>query len=171
MMIATRLDPEHDVPITNDRLRVSAFVALVDGQATLRGMHLPYFMRRVNRVFTNPVLGTVAWIVPGMGVIHHTGRETGRKYRSPVMAFRSKRGFVIPMTYGRDVDWGRNIMKAGRCDLMCIGKRYTLRNPRIVDGNAAYAHLPIGIRSALRAANLPGFVLLDLGSTPGKKRK
>ena len=134
-------------------------------------MHLPYFMRRVNRVFTNPVLGTVAWIVPGMGVIHHVGRKTGRKYRSPVMAFRSNRGFVIPMTYGRDVDWGRNIVKADGCDLVCLGKRYTLHNPRIVDGTAAYAHLPAGIRSVLRAANLPGFMLLDLDDKRRRKRK
>ena len=48
-------------------------------RASLRAMHLPYFMRRVNRVFTNPVLGTIAWLVPGMAVIHHVGRKTGRE--------------------------------------------------------------------------------------------
>lgn len=26
-------------------------------------MHFPHFMRRVNRVFTNPVTGTFAWLV------------------------------------------------------------------------------------------------------------
>jgi deazaflavin-dependent oxidoreductase (nitroreductase family) len=139
-------------------------------RASLPLVHLPYFMRRVNRVFTNPVLGTVAWLVPGMGVIHHVGRKSGRRYRSPVMAFRSARGFVVPMTYGRDVDWGRNIMKARGCELVCVGRRYTLHNPRIVDGDAAYSHLPIGVRSALRAADLPGFVLLDLEPKKAKKR-
>ncbi len=125
-------------------------------------MHMPYFLRRVNRVFTNPVLGTIAWLVPPLAVIHHVGRKTGRRYRAPVVAFRSARGFVVPMTYGRDVDWGRNIMKARGCELMQMGRRYVLRNPRIVDGGGAYQHLPVGVRSALRAANLPGFVLLDL---------
>lgn len=134
-------------------------------------VHLPYFMRRVNRVFTNPVLGTVAWLVPGMGVIHHVGRKSGRKYRAPVMAFRSDRGFVVPLTYGRDVDWGRNIIEAGGCDLVCVARRHKLYNPRIVDGDVAYSHLPIGVRSALRAANLPGFVLLDLEPKRPKKRK
>jgi len=133
-------------------------------------MHLPYFMRRVNRVFTNPVLGTIAWLVPGMAVIHHVGRKSGREYRAPVMAFRSTRGFVVPMTYGRDVDWGRNIMKAGGCDLVQTGRRYTLRNPRIVDGDSAYPHLPVGLRSVLKAAHLPGFVLLDLSTKRAKKR-
>jgi len=126
-------------------------------------------MRRVNRVFTNPLMGTVAWLMPGMAVIHHVGRKSGRDYRTPVMAYRSARGFVVPMTYGRDVDWGRNILTAGGCTLICCGRRYTLVTPRIVDGDTAYRHLPIGIRSALRAANLPGFVLLDLERTPGSK--
>jgi deazaflavin-dependent oxidoreductase (nitroreductase family) len=132
-------------------------------------VHLPYFMRRVNRVFTNPLLGTVAWLVPGMAVIHHVGRKSGRAYRTPVMAYRSARGFVVPMTYGRDVDWGRNILKAGGCDLVHCGRRYTLVSPRIVDGDTAYPHLPIGVRSALRSAKLPGFVLLDRQPSPRSK--
>lgn len=119
---------------------------------------------------TNPVLGSVAWFLPGMAVIHHVGRKTGRRYRAPVMAFRTSRGFVVPMTYGRDVDWGRNIMRAGGCELACTGRRYRLRNPRIVDGKAAYSQLPVGIGSLLRAANLPGFLLLELDAKRPKKR-
>jgi deazaflavin-dependent oxidoreductase (nitroreductase family) len=134
-------------------------------------VHIPYFMRRVNRVFTNPVMGTFAWLVPPLGVIHHVGRKSGRKYRSPVIAFRSNRGFVVPMTYGRDVDWGRNIMKARGCELVRSGHRYKLGNPRIVNGDKAYTHLPVGVRSALRAANLPGFVLLDLTEKKPKKQR
>ncbi|MBI3786398.1 MAG: nitroreductase family deazaflavin-dependent oxidoreductase [Deltaproteobacteria bacterium] len=124
-------------------------------------MHLPDFMRRVNRVFTNPVLGTVAPYVPPLAVIHHVGRKSGKAYRTPVVAFRSKTGFVIPMTYGRDVDWGRNILAARGCELVQRGQRTKLRNPRIVGRDAAYKQLPPGVRSALWAADLPGFVLLD----------
>jgi len=134
-------------------------------------VHIPYFMRRVNRVFTNPVMGTVAWLLPPLAVIHHVGRKSGRKYRSPVLAFRSTRGFVVPMTYGRDVDWGRNIVKARGCELVRSGHRYVLHNPRIVDGSEAYVHLPIAVRSAIRAADLPGFVLLDLEPKGKKKRR
>ncbi len=65
------------------------------------------------------------------------------------------------MTYGRDVDWARNIEAAHGCELQRLGKRVRLRNPRIVDGDAAYPHLPAAMRPALRAANFPGYVLLD----------
>src|SRR3990172_3479260 len=95
-------------------------------------MHLPRFLRRVNRAFTNPLMGTFAWLVPPLAVVHHVGRKSGRPYRSPVVAFRSAAGFVIPMTYGRDVDWARNIVSANGCDIVQMGQRTSLRNPRIV---------------------------------------
>src|SRR5947199_335957 len=86
-------------------------------------MHIPRFMRNVNRVLTNPILGTVAWLVPPLAVVHHVGRKTGSLYRTPVVAFRSDAGFVIPMTYGRDVDWARNIIRANCCELESGGRR------------------------------------------------
>src|SRR5215470_4884491 len=76
-------------------------------------MNLPYFLRRVNRAFTNPLMRTFAWLVPPLAVVHHVGRKSGRRYRSPVVAFRADAGFVIPMTHGRDVDWARNLVQAG----------------------------------------------------------
>ena len=124
-------------------------------------MHFPRFMRRVNRAFTNPALRTVAWLLPPLAVIHHVGRKSGHRYRTPVVAFPTATGFVIPMTYGRDVDWATNLVKARGGELVRLGRRFTLRNPRIVGGAAAYPHLPVGVRSALRMADFPGYVLLD----------
>lgn len=124
-------------------------------------MQFPRFMRGVNRAFTNPVLGTVAWIVPPLAVVHHVGRKSGRAYRSPVVAMRSDSGFVIPMTYGRDVDWARNLLVAGGGELERLGRRVRLRNPRIVDFKKAERHLPAAARPLFRLADLPGFVLLD----------
>jgi deazaflavin-dependent oxidoreductase (nitroreductase family) len=125
-------------------------------------MHIPYFMRRVNRVFTNPLLGTIAWILPPLAVLHHVGRTSGRAYRTPVAAFRTARGFVVPMTYGRDVDWARNLIAAGGGAVMQTGRAFAVRNPRIVDGVAAGPSLPALVRPVLLAADLPGYVLLDL---------
>lgn len=129
-------------------------------------MHFPHFMRRVNRVFTNPVLGTIAWLVPPLAIVHHVGRRSGRPYRSPVVALRSATGFVIPMTYGRDVDWARNMLHAGGCELERLGRRVPARNPRIVDLATAEPQLPAPARAFFRATDFPGFVLLDVGDTP-----
>ena len=124
-------------------------------------MHFPYFLRRVNRVVTNPLLGAVAWLVPPLAIVHHVGRKSGRHYRTPVVAFRTAGGFVVPMTYGRDVDWARNLVTAGGCQIQQMGRRFATRNPRVVDGRVAAPFLPAVVRPALVAARLPGFVLLD----------
>ncbi|MGO9450803.1 MAG: nitroreductase family deazaflavin-dependent oxidoreductase, partial [Candidatus Binataceae bacterium] len=89
-------------------------------------------MRHVNRVFTNPIMGPLARVMPPLAVVHHVGRTSGRNYSTPVVAFRSKERFVIPMTYGRDVDWARNIVKAHGCQMEQMGRRFTTSNPRVV---------------------------------------
>jgi len=134
-------------------------------------MHFPRFLRRVNRVLTNPIMGTFAWLVPPLAVVHHVGRKSGRHYRSPVVAFRSASGFVIPMTYGRDVDWARNIVRAHGCEIVHMGQRFRLRNPRIVNFKAAAPWLPAIVRPVLGVANLPGYVLLELQASGPQSRK
>jgi deazaflavin-dependent oxidoreductase (nitroreductase family) len=124
-------------------------------------MHIPRFMRHVNRVFTNPIMGTFAWLVPPLAVVHHVGRKTGRTYRTPVVAFQNDAGVVIPMTYGRDVDWARNVVRAKGCELERAGRRVSLRNPRIVGFDRARRRLPAALRPFFRAADFPGYVLLD----------
>lgn len=125
-------------------------------------MHLPRFMRHVNRVFTNRILGPLARVTPPLAVVHHVGRRSGRAYHTPVVAFHGKAGFVIPMTYGRDVDWARNIVKAHGCQIEQMGRRFTLSNPRMVGFKTAEPHLPGVVRAALGIADFPGYVLLDL---------
>ena len=124
-------------------------------------MHIPHFMRRVNRVFTNPIMGTFAWLVPPLAVVHHVGRKSGRRYRSPVVAFRADAGFVIPMTYGRDVDWARNLVHAGGGEVEQMGRRVAVRSPRIVGFDVASPRLPAALRGFFRAADFPGYVLVD----------
>ena len=125
-------------------------------------MHIPRFMRHVNRVFTNPIMGPLARVMPPLAVIHHVGRTTGRNYSTPVVAFRSQERFVIPMTYGRDVDWARNIVNAHHCQMEQMGRRFTASNPRVVDFETAGPELPVAVREAFRIADLPGYLLLDL---------
>jgi len=134
-------------------------------------MHLPRFMRRVNRVVTNPILGTIAWVVPPLAVVHHVGRTSGRTYRTPVVAFKTAKGFVIPMTYGRDVDWGRNLVKAGGGEVEQMGRRFALRHPRIVDIKTAAPHLPGAVAAFLRFADFPGYVLLDFAPDKAPRRR
>jgi deazaflavin-dependent oxidoreductase (nitroreductase family) len=132
-------------------------------------MHLPHFLRRVNRAVTNPLMRTFAWWVPPLAVVHHVGRTSGRPYRTPVLAFPWAKGLVIPMTYGRDVEWARNLLAAHGGEIEQRGRRVALRNPRIVAFGAAETHLPAALRPVFRAMDLPGYLLLDRRGGAGKR--
>jgi hypothetical protein len=79
------------------------------------------------------------------------------------------KGFVIPMTYGRDVDWARNLLAAHGGEIEQRGRRVTLQNPRIVAFGAAGTQLPAALRPAFRALDLPGYLLLDHRGEAGKR--
>jgi deazaflavin-dependent oxidoreductase (nitroreductase family) len=93
---------------------------------------IPKQVARFNRVVTNRVSSLVAGWLPGFGIVEHTGRRSGRVYRTPVNVFRTPDGYVIALTYGSDTDWVKNVLTAGGCSLMVRGKRMQLGDPRIV---------------------------------------
>ena len=73
-------------------------------------------MARFNRAVTNKVSIHVAGVLPGMGIVIHVGRRTRTVYRTPVIVFRTKDGFRIALTYGRDVGLGEERARAtARC--------------------------------------------------------
>jgi deazaflavin-dependent oxidoreductase (nitroreductase family) len=64
--------------------------------------------------------------------LKHNGRRSGRTYATPVVARAVPGGFAIPLAYGRDVDWHRNLTAAGRGVLAVHGTRYTITKPHTV---------------------------------------
>ena len=118
-------------------------------------------MRRVNRAVTNPLMGMVAGIVPPLAIVHHAGRKSGRPYRTPVLAFPYAKGLVTPLPYGTDTDWCLNVLEAGDCTLETFGRRTAVSNPRIVGADVALPLLPAVLRRGLRAADLPGYMIVD----------
>src|SRR3712207_9529794 len=94
-------------------------------------MPLPRAVARFNRSVTNPLLGRLAQHVPGFGVVIHTGRKSGREYRTPVNVFRRDDRYVIALTYGPDADWVRNVLAAGECSLVSRRRVLRLARPRL----------------------------------------
>jgi len=79
---------------------------------------------RVNRVVTNPITRLFAAWAPGLGIVRHRGRKSGRLYRTPVNVFKVPGGFLIALTYGPNSDWVRNVLAAGGCELETCGRVY-----------------------------------------------
>jgi len=140
------------------RLRGRDAVALAD-------MPLPGWLGRFNRNVTNRVTGRFAGRLPGFAIVTHTGRRSGRRYRTPVNLFRSRDAYVIALTYGRDRDWVRNVMAAGGCDVETRGAALHLEDPRIVTDVSA-SLVPVPIRPILRAARVTEFMQLKVARHP-----
>jgi deazaflavin-dependent oxidoreductase (nitroreductase family) len=88
--------------------------------------------------------------VPPGAVVVHRGRRSGHEYRTPVLAWATREGFVIALTYGRDVDWLANVAAADGCRLIRAGQEHRLVDPEVRSGDAALAELPAWIRPVLR---------------------
>lgn len=95
-------------------------------------MVAPRSVARFNRRVTNRVLGRLALVAPGFGMIVHTGRKSGRTFRTPVNLFHADDGYVVALTYGTRSDWVRNVMAAGGCDVIMRGHTVHLTDPEIV---------------------------------------
>lgn len=101
-------------------------------QAAPKQPRLGRRMARFNRAVTNPVAVHLAGLLPGTGVVIHVGRRTRRVYRTPVLVFRTKDGFRIALTYGRDSDWVKNALAHGAVRLVTRRREYELSAPEVV---------------------------------------
>jgi deazaflavin-dependent oxidoreductase (nitroreductase family) len=126
-------------------------------------LKLPRRLARFNRVVTNPIQGQFAWLLPPWAVVCHRGRRTGRRYRTPVYAFRRGPTLAIVVLYGEESDWVRNLL-AGPGQVVRAGRTHELRQARMTAPQAA--PMPAAARVLGR---LSGSVLLaELGpAAPG----
>jgi deazaflavin-dependent oxidoreductase (nitroreductase family) len=137
-------------------------------------MQMPRIMRRINRAFTNRLMRPVAGRLPPLALAHHVGRKSGRRYRTPVLAFATDTGFLTPLPYGTDTDWCLNWVEAGEGVLEARGHRTPVAHPRIVSVDEGLQLLPAILRPGLRLLGLPGFMIVDrrvIARTKTKRRR
>jgi len=130
-------------------------------------MHLPRALARFNRYVTNPIQRRWAGVIPLHGIVEHTGRKSGRAYRTPVLVFGRPGGFTMTIGYGLRSDWVRNLTAAGGGGLTHRRRRYTLSGPRVLTGAEALAALPAGFRVFARLVGIEGVLVADASETSG----
>ena len=97
-------------------------------------MPLPRGMRKINKRFTNRIMGLLAGKKDSfIALVKHVGRHSGRFYQTPILAEPSGKGFVFALTYGKDVDWYQNVVAADGCVLVWHGKEYSLAHPHQIE--------------------------------------
>jgi deazaflavin-dependent oxidoreductase (nitroreductase family) len=127
----------------------------------------PRTRMRVIRPFTthvvNPVTRLFAGWAPWFGILTYRGRKSGRIFRTPMNVFRRGDGYVFALTYGSDVDWVRNVVAAGECELRTRGRDIHLVEPELfVDPTQRL--MPALIRGFLRINRVTEFMRMRIAT-------
>lgn len=125
-------------------------------------------IRYFNRRYFNPFALSFAGRPNSFwSVILHTGRHSGKAYITPIVAVRQNGCFIIPLPYGRQVDWFKNVMAAGGCDLIYRGKVYRAMKLETIPIEAGVGAFPGWVQSRLRRMDTESLLRINqVGAAP-----
>ena len=122
-------------------------------------MPIPRSVGRWNKAGATRLIRHIAPWLPGLGVIVHRGRRSGRRFQTPVMVFSAGNGYVMALIYGPDTDWVKNVLAAGNCELRTRGQSISLGSPRRFHDPSRSSIRPVQ-RQVLRILNVADFLSL-----------
>lgn len=96
--------------------------------------HIRVFNKRLLNPLMMRLAGRKYWYA---AVIEHTGRRSGKHYATPVSAEQTQEGFLIPLPYGANVDWLRNVLAEGNATIRAHGLTYHVTQPEVVSAETA----------------------------------
>ncbi|HEX7172010.1 MAG TPA: nitroreductase/quinone reductase family protein [Candidatus Limnocylindria bacterium] len=98
---------------------------------------------------------------PLWAVVRHRGRHSGRSYAVPVAIRASSDSFTIPLPWGQETQWLRNVVAASGCEIRWRGAEHAATAPRVIGfEEAAGAFHPLQ-RAVMRAAGIRAFLRLE----------
>ncbi len=116
-------------------------------------------IRTSNKYLLNPVMLRLAgrrhWYA---SAVKHTGRRSGKTYSTPVVADRVGRDIIIPLPYGTQVDWVRNVLTAGKATVVRKGETLSAQAPEIIDDTQAFPLLPRTRRRTFERVHIGHFL-------------
>lgn len=115
------------------------------------------FLRPYTTRFFNPVSRRFAGHLPGFAILVYVGRRSGRTYRTPINVFRHGDEYVFALTYGSDVQWVKNVLAAGGCELETMGRTVRLTDPRLLV-DLKQRLMPLPVRLFLRVMRVTEFL-------------
>jgi deazaflavin-dependent oxidoreductase (nitroreductase family) len=116
-------------------------------------------IRTSNKYLLNPVMLRLAgrryWYA---SVIQHTGRRTGKRYSTPIVVDRVGNQMFVPLPYGTQVDWVRNVLTTGEADIISKGQTYHVVSPELIDSTQALPELPRDRRRTFERVSIGHFL-------------
>lgn len=109
--------------------------------------------------YFNPLVMGIAenGVIPVWAVIVHTGRHSGRRFRTPIAIRPTADGFVIPLPFGT-TDWCRNAMVGSDTVIRWKGRDYAVGPAEIIDRAAGAAAFPLVLRKLLGVLGVTRFL-------------
>jgi deazaflavin-dependent oxidoreductase (nitroreductase family) len=101
-------------------------------------MPLPRWLAHINKRVFNPIEVRRG----ARPVLIHTGRSSGKTYRTPLDAHPLPGGYLFIPLYGPRTDWVRNVMAAQGARLSVDGQEIELRSPRLVKKKDVWPLVP-----------------------------
>ena len=97
---------------------------------------------------------------PLWAILRHTGRTSGKPYGTPIVALRTKGGFLIPLPFGDATQWAKNLFAAGGGSVRFGGREYRIAQPRILDYDEAKRYQPRALGFLTARLGLRQYVLV-----------
>ena len=69
---------------------------------------------------------------------------------------------IIPLSYGENVDWLRNILTQGNCEFFYGGERFVAVDPEVIESATAFELLPEERRKLFERFKLEKFLRMHL---------
>lgn len=92
---------------------------------------------------TNPVwVRFFAGRSASSALLHHVGRRSGKAYKTPLTAHKSEDTIIVPLPYGTETDWLRNLRAAGQGVVELEGRSFTVDEPEVVPIDEVMPLLP-----------------------------
>jgi len=91
-------------------------------------MPMPRWLAHINKRVFNPIEVRQG----ARPVLIHTGRTSGKTYRTPLDAHRLPDGYLFIPLYGPRTDWVKNVLAAQAAQLSIDGHEIELQSPRLV---------------------------------------
>jgi deazaflavin-dependent oxidoreductase (nitroreductase family) len=121
-------------------------------------MIFPAWLERFQIKYINPLIRPVSKRMPGLGVIKHTGRSSGKNYETIVTPYRKGTVLAIGLAHGK-TNWVKNVVAAGEADIEIGKKNLHLVRPRVLPAGTQDPSLP---RMAQTVAKRSGVFVADI---------
>lgn len=89
-------------------------------------------MRPLTKILNPLMVGLAGRRFVPAAQVHHVGRRSGKAYVTPTGAHLHGDVMLIPLTFGNQSDWSRNVRAAGGCTVRLGGHSYRATSPALV---------------------------------------